>query len=32
MTVDMLSRRQREIALLVASGASNEEIARDWMQ
>ena len=25
----MLSRRQREIALLVATGASNKEIARE---
>jgi DNA-binding NarL/FixJ family response regulator len=29
MTADMLSRRQREIALLVATGASNKEIARE---
>lgn len=29
MTADMLSPRQREIALLVATGASNKEIARE---
>jgi DNA-binding NarL/FixJ family response regulator len=29
MTHDLLSRRQREIALLVATGASNKEIARE---
>ena len=29
MIADILSRRQREIALLVATGASNNEIARE---
>jgi DNA-binding NarL/FixJ family response regulator len=29
MTRDLLSRRQREIALLMATGASNNEIAHD---